>query len=421
MPRATNAWRVAVVCGMASYIDAAAIVGFSSSVVILQHAGTLTLAHVGFASGCLTLGIAAGAMFGGRLGDRIGRRPVFLVTMVLIAVAALVLVLGGSPGLTITSAVLLGLGVGADLPVSLATISESAGERERGRMLIFSNILWLAGMAVSFLIGALVGDRGIEAVHILFGHVAATAVVVGAMRIAIPESSLWQLARSERRAAVRTVRAERIQVRALLTRPYAQPFAGLVIFYALTNLIANTHGQFGAFVLVNHAGASLAEASRLLLLSLPLSLAGFLWFMKVADGRRLFAYFRVGAVCGCSAPLLLAVAGVTIPTYAAALVLLAAGNVFAFEAVMKIWTQRSFPTLLRSTAQGAILAAARLAAAIFAILTPLLLQIDTAAFYGILTLAGAVGWGYAWLTFRNRALASEFLSEGRHEASAGDR
>ena len=59
-----SAWWVAVVCGMASYLDAAAIAGFSSSVVVFQRDGALTALEVGMASGCLTLGIAIGAVLG---------------------------------------------------------------------------------------------------------------------------------------------------------------------------------------------------------------------------------------------------------------------------------------------------------------------------------------------------------------------
>jgi len=43
---------------------------------------------------------------------------------------------------------------------------------------------------------------------------------------------------------------------------------------------------------------------------------------------------------------------------------------FAFEAILKVWTQESFPTLLRSTAQGTIVSVARVLAAAIALVTP---------------------------------------------------
>ena len=111
---------------------------------------------------------------------------------------------------------------------------------------------------------------------------------------------------------------------------------------------------------------------------------------------------------------MLAVFGVSVPTYVAALVLGSVGTVFAFEAVMKIWTQQSFPTLLRGTAQGAIIAAARVVAAGFAALTPLLLQVGTSLLYGVIAVAGAIGVTAAWVVFGRGTTESAFLHEQEH-------
>ncbi|MHC2999125.1 MFS transporter [Microbacterium sp. HJ5] len=408
---AGRAWWVAVVCGMASYIDASAIAGFSSSVVIFQGLGMLSPAQVGIASACLTIGIAVGALVGGRLGDRLGRRPLFLATVGMIVIAAAMLLFADTVTTIIPAALVMGLGVGADLPVSLATISEAAGEERRGRLLVFSNILWITGIAATLGLVTIVGDRGADAVRIIFAHVGVVAAVVLLARLSIPESRAWRIAREERRAGLATVRAQQHRARALLARPYLAPFLGLIVFYAMTNLIANTNGQFGPYVLVNYGGTTVAEAGRILIISIPLGIIGFLWFMRIADRGVVFAYFRVGAVCGVSSPLVLAVFGVSPASYIAALVLGAVGNVFAFEAVMKIWTQQSFPTLLRGTAQGAIIATARLVAAGFAAVTPLVLQVGPAVLYVVIATAGAVGVVVAWIVFRDRVGESAFLHE----------
>src|SRR5689334_6145099 len=130
---------VAVVVGMASYVDAAAITGFGVSLAILQSALDLGPGEVGLAAASLTVGIALGAIAGGRLGDRFGRRPVFIVTMVAIATGAAGMMVPPSAPALPAVAFILGAAIGADLPVSLAAISEAAPDRIRGRLLLISN------------------------------------------------------------------------------------------------------------------------------------------------------------------------------------------------------------------------------------------------------------------------------------------
>ena len=85
---APNPWWVGFVSGLASYIDACAIVSSGIAFVIYRHTIGLTDGQYGALSGALTFSIAVGALFGGRLGDRFGRKHVFSVTMVLIVIGA---------------------------------------------------------------------------------------------------------------------------------------------------------------------------------------------------------------------------------------------------------------------------------------------------------------------------------------------
>ena len=89
-----NPWYIGVVSGMASYIDSAAIVSSGTALVIYQKTMGITALQIGILSGLLTLSIAAGAFGGGRLGDRIGRRNVFIITMAMIFIGTLALAFG---------------------------------------------------------------------------------------------------------------------------------------------------------------------------------------------------------------------------------------------------------------------------------------------------------------------------------------
>ncbi|MEV8241001.1 MFS transporter [Microbacterium testaceum] len=401
-PLHTRPWWVATVSGMASYIDSAAITGFSTSLVIFRGELGLEEWQVGAAAAALTLSIAVGALIGGRLGDRFGRRPIFTATMVLILVAVAALILAPSFPMVLGGAVLLGFATGADLPVSLATIAEAATDDNRGRLLGFSNLLWVVGVVMNTMIASIVGDWGHLGAQVLFGHIGVVALLVLLGRLTVPESATWTLAREERRAGITTVRADRVRISDLLRPPYVVPFLALVAFYALTGLVANTTGQFGTYILVTYGGATVGQAALVSLPVIPLAVLGYLWFMKIADGPRRFLYFQVGAVLMIASKLVVVTAGLDLVTYAISAVLAAFGGAFAFEGIMKVWTQESFPTLLRSTAQGAIISIGRFSAAALAAATPLLLEAGATSFYLLLTAFNVAGLGIAWLVFRRR-------------------
>ncbi|MEZ0493919.1 MFS transporter [Kineococcus sp. TBRC 1896] len=392
-----NPWRVGVIAGMASYIDAAALVTSGIALVIYGMTVGITQDQIALLSGALTFSVAAGALVGGRLGDRFGRRRVFLVTMLFIVAGSALATVGTTFGVLLVAIVLLGLGVGADLPVSLATIAEAADDGNRGKIIILSNSLWLVGIIVAVGMAAFVGDLGRLGGQIMVGHVGVVALVVLLARLTVPESQVWLAAR---RAGTLPSTTPGVRVRDLLRTPYARPMVALVVFYALTNLGANTYGQYNTFMATTYAGATVAQFNRWALVVLIASLVVGLGYMRFVDTHRRFAFFAVGALLTTSSYFVLGIAGFTLTTLVVALVISSLGNSVAFEGIMKIWTQESFPTTLRSTAQGTIVAVARISAAILAAATPALLRFDNQGFFLVLGAVVAVGFLVAGLTFR---------------------
>ncbi|SFR75408.1 MFS transporter [Microbacterium azadirachtae] len=408
--RHPNPWWVGIVCGMASYIDAATIVATGIALVIYQHTIGITPDQIGILSGMLTLSIAIGAIFGGRLGDAFGRRRVFLVTMLIVIVGIALLVFGSSFPALLVGVVFAGLGTGADLPVSLSTISEAASEKNRGAIIGLSNILWVVGILGTIVIATFAGGLGRVGGQLLFGQVGIIAALVFLARLTIPESPFWLAAREERRRGVVTVRADRASVRDLLRKPYLAPFLALLIFYALTNVGANTGGQFGTYLAVNVAGIPVETNSAIGLLSFPIGLLAGLWFMRIVDGKHRMTYFVFGAIVLLLGYLTPAVLGFSLPTIIAMNLFMGVGGAFAFEGIMKVWTQESFPTLLRTTAQGAVIAVARVVAALLAFVTPALIAVSPQGLYAVLSGVVAVGLIVAWFAFR-KAGESQFVTE----------
>ena len=347
-----NPWYVAVVSGMASYIDAAAIVSSGIALVLYQHSIGVTGNQIGVLSAVLTLAIAAGALVGGRLGDRFGRRRVFMVTMALVVVGSAILVFSSGFALLVLGSALTGFATGADLPVSISTIAEVGTEKNRGKLVGFSQVLWTIGIIATVALSTIVGGMGHLGGQIMFAHVGVVALIVLLLRLTIPESPVWLSAQQERATGVNTERAVRTRLRFLFKAPYLVPFVALLVFYALVNLGANTGGQFNTYLWVNAAGSTVQFSSTIGLVLFPVGLVLAIVFVRVLGSQHRMKFFYVGLVAYILSPLIPAVFGVSVTTLIIWQVLGAIGGSFAFEAIMKVWTQESFPTLLRTTAQG---------------------------------------------------------------------
>lgn len=405
-------WWVAIVCGMASYIDACAIISSGIALVIYQHSIGITSEQIGILSSALIFCIAFGAIIGGKLGDQYGRRSVFIVTMGMIVIGSAMLTLMNSFKGLFTGTVIVGLGAGADLPVSLASIAETATNENRGKLLGFSQIMWILGMLGALVCSSIVGDSGRIGGQIMFGQVGAIALITMILRFGIPESDKWMNARAQRISGVNTIQARRASIRDLLSSSFLKPFICLLLFYPATNLVANTNGQFGAYIWVNVVGRSVRFASIINVIAILISFIWAYWFMRISDTPRRITYFKIGAAAILLMCLIPAIFGFSTFTVIVSSLLGGIGLGFAFEAIMKLWTQESFPTLLRTTAQGAIIAVARVAAAGLAAVTPVMLDTRPETLYILLAGISLIGLAAAWFGFHDNVV-NEFDIEDR--------
>ncbi|WP_316318247.1 MFS transporter [Clavibacter michiganensis] len=152
------------------------------------------------------LGMAIGASVGGLVADRIGRRQVFALTLLVYGVATGVSALAMSVGALIALRFVVGLGLGAELPVASTLVSEFSPARIRGRVIVILESSWAVGWTAAALIGYLVipaSDDGWRWALALGAVPAVWAIVV---RLRLPESVRFLEAKGRHREAERVVR-----------------------------------------------------------------------------------------------------------------------------------------------------------------------------------------------------------------------
>ena len=102
------------------------------------------------------VGMAIGAVFSGGLADRIGRRTVFAITLVIYSIATALCAF--APNLTwlLVFRFIVGLGLGGQLPVAVTLVSEYIPAHVRGRFIVllesFWGLGWLCAALVSYFV-----------------------------------------------------------------------------------------------------------------------------------------------------------------------------------------------------------------------------------------------------------------------------
>jgi len=150
-------------------------------------------------------GMAIGAALGGLLADRLGRRSVFAITLLVFGVATGLTALAWSVAALLVFRFVAGFGLGAELPVASTYMSEFAPTRIRGRVIVLLEAFWAVGWFLQALVGAYVVPLGPDGWRwaLLIG--AAPAFYAAFVRFGMPESVRFLLSRGRRDEAERIV------------------------------------------------------------------------------------------------------------------------------------------------------------------------------------------------------------------------
>jgi putative MFS transporter len=181
--------------GLISFVIAQLSITWSADAAALSW-----VASAGFA------GMAVGAALGGLLADRFGRRNVFAVTLLIYGLASGLSALAWSVGVLIALRLVVGLGLGAELPVASTLVSEFAPKRIRGRVVVILEAFWAIGWIAAALLGFLVIPASADGWRwaLLAGALPALWAVV--IRWRMPESVRFLEAKGRHAEAERIVR-----------------------------------------------------------------------------------------------------------------------------------------------------------------------------------------------------------------------
>lgn len=388
------------------------------------------IASVGF------IGMAVGAAVGGLAADRLGRRQVFALTLLIYGIATGASALVGGLTALLVLRFFVGLGLGAELPVASTYVGEFAPTRIRGRLIVILEAFWAVGWTAAALIGYFVIPAADAGWRWAFAIGAIPAVYAIVVRWHLPESPRWLATRgraAEAEAVVASLESSVIMTSRAVAEPAAQPRSGgapeahpaapigrsaaarlgalfTAEFRSRTAAlwvvwICVNFAYYGAFIWIPSIlaanGFSLVRSFGYTLVITLAQLPGYAaaaWLIEHWGRRATLSVFLAGSALSAFAFGNATTVGLII-TFGMALSFFNLGAWGALYAV----TPEIYPTSLRGTGAGAAATAGRLASIAAPLLVPVLLDAGGSALtfgvFGVFfAIAMAAAWGLTELT-----------------------
>jgi MFS family permease len=210
-------WRVVIALGITWLLDGLEVTVVGSLGPVLQRPGTLGLsaAEVGWTGSAYIAGAVLGALYFGRLADRLGRKRLFLITLAVYLIATVLTALTFDFVSFAACRFLTGFGIGGEYAAINSAIDELIPARVRGVVdLAINGTFWLgaivgAGMSIVLLDPAFVGPELGWRLAFAFGAVLSIAILL--VRRNVPESPRWLITHGrheEAEAVVARIEAE---------------------------------------------------------------------------------------------------------------------------------------------------------------------------------------------------------------------
>lgn len=406
--------------GLGWALDAMDVGLISFIIAALTQQWGLTKPEAGWVASIGFVGMAIGATLGGLLADRLGRRQVFALTLLVYGVATGASALVTGLTMLLVLRFLVGVGLGAELPVASTYVSEFAPARIRGRLIVILEAFWALGWTVAALIGFLVIPASDDGWRWAFALGAIPAAYALFVRWRMPESPRWLALRGRISEAEKVVtsfelsagivagpairkepasRAITATTRARVTTLWHPEFRMRTVCLWVVWLCVN-FAYYGAFIwipsILVDSGFDLVRSFGFTLIITLAQLPGYAvaaWLIEVWGRRSTLSVFLIGS----------AVSALFFGTATSPGAIIAAGmalsffNLGAWGALYAI-TPEIYPTSLRGSGSGWAAGVGRIASIVAPLAVPALLLAGGAPlvfviFGACFVVAAAATWG----------------------------
>lgn len=360
------------IAGLGWLFDAMDIGILSFVIAALKVDWDLTVQQMGWIGSVNSIGMAVGAFVFGIYADRVGRKKIFIVTLLLFSIAS------GLSAFTTTLAAFMilrffvGMGLGGELPVASTLVAESVPAHERGRVVVLLESFWAAGWLVAAIISYfIIPTYGWQVALLLTALPAFYALY---LRINLPDSPQFS-------AKKNVLRSVSTNIKEVWSKKYLRPTIMLWIVWFMV-----VFSYYGIFLWMPSVmvlkGFTLIQSFKYVLIMTLAQLPGYFsaaWLIE-RMGRK---FVLVSYLLGTAASALVFGNAETIAMLIGAGIFLSFFNLGAWGALYA-YSPEQYPTVIRATGTGMAASFGRIGG----ILGPLLVGTMLASGYG-------VGWIFA--------------------------
>lgn len=364
-----------IAVSLTNYLDAGAIVAGASGLTLWQNYLGLSEVHLGWlnfiSANCL--GAAIGAIIGGFLADKYGRKFIFTYNLLVYMTGVLLIMLSMNFPMLLCGFLITGISVGVGVPASWTYISESSEVNNRGRNICISQMSWGIGPMVILLFGMFFAPGGylfgfVESVAHLFGGVDMSQEAVNAFSSRIVFFTLfvvafiaWNLQRQLQESTEFTAQKESAEKTGLLdnikvlfqNKKAVKTVCFLAGIYLTWNLVASVMGFFQPHIYETAGGVTNEQANWMNFIQWAIIVSITFVTSKIIDKTSHKTIYTFGLMVAISAWLIIVTIGVNGPvglwSFAILWGIQGGTSVQIFYA---LWGSELFPAKFRAGAQG---------------------------------------------------------------------
>src|SRR5215472_4779062 len=180
--------RTRIIVGTATFFDAFDALSITYVLPAVVPVWKLTPTAIGWLISAGFLGQLVGALIGGALAERIGRRPVIVAAVLWFGLFSFACGWAWNYESLLVLRLLQGLGLGAEVPVAATYISELAKAKGRGQFVLLFELVFPIGLVAVAVVGRWIVPVGWQYLFFVGGLPALFAMF---MMRHLPESPRW--------------------------------------------------------------------------------------------------------------------------------------------------------------------------------------------------------------------------------------